>query len=130
MCSELICSYVLAPSRQWRRSGVFIVNSEHISHLVLVFLLLIFYRYLSQKQLKKFKSKTNLVKGASTLVTMILKLSSLPAHFKCSSLKILCVLSRNSNLIALPWTVGKGVQVVSYFPAIEIACLNLLKTGW
>ena len=24
----------------WRRSGVFIVNSEHISHLVLVFLLL------------------------------------------------------------------------------------------
>ena len=25
---------------QWRRSGVFIVNSEHISHLVLVFLLL------------------------------------------------------------------------------------------
>ena len=27
--------------RQWRRSGVFIVNFEHISHLVLVFLLLI-----------------------------------------------------------------------------------------
>ena len=26
--------------RQWRRSGVFIVNLEHISHLVLVFLLL------------------------------------------------------------------------------------------
>ena len=26
--------------RQWRRSGVFIVNFEHISHLVLVFLLL------------------------------------------------------------------------------------------
>ena len=25
---------------QWRRSGVFIVNFEHISHLVLVFLLL------------------------------------------------------------------------------------------
>ena len=24
--------------RQWRRSGVFIVNFEHISHLVLVFL--------------------------------------------------------------------------------------------
>ena len=29
--------YVL---RHWRRSGVFIVNSEDISHLVLVFLLL------------------------------------------------------------------------------------------
>ena len=26
--------------RQWRRSGVFIVNFEHISHLVQVFLLL------------------------------------------------------------------------------------------
>ena len=26
--------------RQWRRSGVFIVNFEYISHLVLVFLLL------------------------------------------------------------------------------------------
>ena len=26
--------------RQWRRTGVFIVNFEHISHLVLVFLLL------------------------------------------------------------------------------------------
>ena len=26
--------------RQWRRSGVFIVNFEHISHLVLVLLLL------------------------------------------------------------------------------------------
>ena len=25
---------------QWRRSGIFIVNFEHISHLVLVFLLL------------------------------------------------------------------------------------------
>ena len=28
------------PSRHWRRSGIFIVNFEHISHLVLVFLLL------------------------------------------------------------------------------------------
>ena len=26
--------------RQWRRSGVFIVNFDHILHLVLVFLLL------------------------------------------------------------------------------------------
>ena len=26
--------------RQWRQSGVFIVNFEHISHLVLVFILL------------------------------------------------------------------------------------------
>ena len=28
----------------WRRSGVFIVNFEHISHLVLVFLLLTLYK--------------------------------------------------------------------------------------
>ena len=28
--------------RQWRRSGVFIVNSEYISHLVLVFFIVNF----------------------------------------------------------------------------------------
>ena len=28
------------PQHHWRRSGVFIVNFEHISHFVLVFLLL------------------------------------------------------------------------------------------
>ena len=32
-------SFATDPS-QWRRSGIFIVNFEHISHLVLVFLLL------------------------------------------------------------------------------------------
>ena len=38
ICSELT---VKTPEqRQWRRSGVFIVNFENISHLVLVFLLL------------------------------------------------------------------------------------------
>ena len=30
----------LSERRQWRHSGVFIVNFEHISHLALVFLLL------------------------------------------------------------------------------------------
>ena len=36
ICSNL---KIKAPElRQWRRSGVFIVNFEHISHLVLVFL--------------------------------------------------------------------------------------------
>ena len=39
MCSKLT---IKAPERhQWRRSGVFIVNIEHISHPVPVFLLLI-----------------------------------------------------------------------------------------
>ena len=37
ICSELIKT----PERQqWHRSGGFVVNSKHISHLVLVFLLL------------------------------------------------------------------------------------------
>ena len=38
-----ICSKVTIQTqerRHWRRSGVFIVNFEHISHLALVFLLL------------------------------------------------------------------------------------------
>ena len=38
ICSELT---IKAPERRhWRCSGVFIVNFEHTSHLVLVFLLL------------------------------------------------------------------------------------------
>ena len=38
ICSKLTIN--TPERRQWRRSGVFIVNFEHISHLVLVFLLL------------------------------------------------------------------------------------------
>ena len=38
-CSKLTIK-TLEQWRLWRRSGVFIVNFEHISHLVLVFLLL------------------------------------------------------------------------------------------
>ena len=38
ICTKLT---IKAPERrQWRRSGVFIINFVHISHLVLVFLLL------------------------------------------------------------------------------------------
>ena len=38
ICSKLT---IKTPERrQWRRSGIFIVNFEHISHHVLVFLLL------------------------------------------------------------------------------------------
>ena len=38
ICSELT---IKTPERDdWRRSGIFIVNFEHISHIVLVFLLL------------------------------------------------------------------------------------------
>ena len=37
ICSKLT---IKTPERHWRRSGVFIVNFEHISHLVLMFLLL------------------------------------------------------------------------------------------
>ena len=43
ICSKLT---IKTPERrQWRRSGVFIVNFEHILHLVLVFLLLTLSRY-------------------------------------------------------------------------------------
>ena len=38
ICSELTIETL--ERRQWRRSGVFIVNFKHISHLALVFLLL------------------------------------------------------------------------------------------
>ena len=38
ICSELTMN--TPERRHWRRSGVFIVNFEHISHLALVFLLL------------------------------------------------------------------------------------------
>ena len=41
-CSKLTVK--TSELRYWRRSGVFIVNFEHISHLVLVFLLLILSR--------------------------------------------------------------------------------------
>ena len=39
ICSKLTIK--ITERRHWRRSGVFIVNFEHISQLVLVFLLLI-----------------------------------------------------------------------------------------
>ena len=38
ICSKLTIK--IPERRQWRRSGVFIVNFEHILHLILVFLLL------------------------------------------------------------------------------------------
>ena len=38
ICSKLTMKTL--ERRQWRRSGVLIVNSEHILHLVLIFLLL------------------------------------------------------------------------------------------
>ena len=37
ICSKLTIN--MLERRQWRRSGVFIVNFEHISHFVVVFLL-------------------------------------------------------------------------------------------
>ena len=41
-CEELVCNLHSKKNFHWhwRRSGIFIVNFEHISHLVLVFLLL------------------------------------------------------------------------------------------
>ena len=39
----------------WRRSCVFVVNFEHISHFVLVFLLLILKKYGNVRYIVKFK---------------------------------------------------------------------------
>ena len=36
----ITCSKLTIETLEWRRSGIFIVNFEHIPHLVLVFLLL------------------------------------------------------------------------------------------
>ena len=45
ICSKLI---IKAPERRyWRRSGVFIVNFEHFSHLVLLILFLTLSRWIS-----------------------------------------------------------------------------------
>ena len=42
ICSKLT---IITPERRhWRRSGIFIVNFEHISHFALVFLLLTLHR--------------------------------------------------------------------------------------
>ena len=38
ICSKLLIK--IPERRHWRRSGIFIINFEHIPHLVLVFLLL------------------------------------------------------------------------------------------
>ena len=52
ICSKLTIKTL--ELRHWRRSGVFIVNFEHISHFVLVFLLLI----VNKKRLVGFRIKT------------------------------------------------------------------------
>ena len=55
ICSKLT---IKTPERrQWRRSGVFIVNFEHISHLVLVFLLLTSNKLMLAGILPKTKDK-------------------------------------------------------------------------
>ena len=49
ICSKLTTK--ISERRQWRRSGIFIVNFEHISHLVLVFLLLTLTRLIPDGEL-------------------------------------------------------------------------------
>ena len=39
-CDICLKLTIKTPERHWRRSGIFIVNFEHISHLALVFVLL------------------------------------------------------------------------------------------
>ena len=49
--------------RHWRRSGVFIVNCEHISHFFLVLLLLNLSRQMPARQTSNMKCPAKLVKG-------------------------------------------------------------------
>ena len=44
ICSKLTMK--IPKRRQWRSSGIFILNFEHTSHLVLVFILLTLSRYM------------------------------------------------------------------------------------
>ena len=53
ICSKLTIK--ISGRRQWRRSGVLTVNSEHISHLVLVFLLLTLNMYLPNEKVKDWR---------------------------------------------------------------------------
>ena len=72
-CSKLTIK--IQERRQWRRSGIFIVNFEHISHLVLVFLLL---PLNMQKPLKP------LIAGAKLIYTICLSVFD---HFVKLTLK-------------------------------------------
>ena len=84
ICSKLT---IKIPERcHWHRSGIFIVNFEHISHLVIVFLLLTLSRLMlagyclsSTQNLLHEKTKYSLRK-----VTCFLKFFLKGEHFLCS----------------------------------------------
>ena len=59
ICSKLALK--TPEQRQWRCSGVFNINFEHISHLVLVFLLLTLSRYADWADIYTVKMKELLV---------------------------------------------------------------------
>ena len=59
--------------RQWRRFGVFIVNVEHISHLVLMFLFLTFEQVNAGWVRVLKKSNLIIVEGGFTFVIEIEK---------------------------------------------------------
>ena len=80
ICSKLTVK--TTKQRHWRRSGVFIVNFEHISHLVLVFLLLTFNRKLSAAQ-ELFKH----ICSSFLAVSCFSKKSSIKRSHICLSLK-------------------------------------------
>ena len=50
------------PERHWRRSGVFIVNVEHISHLFLVFLSLTLNKYILAGIVNKIQKRIKFIK--------------------------------------------------------------------
>ena len=75
MCSELT---IKTPERcHRRRSGVFIVTFEHISHLFLVFLLLTLYKYMFAGNVVYELSETVLAKCFCLFVSLIGRIFSL-----------------------------------------------------
>ena len=73
MCSKLA---IKTPERhQWHCSGVFIVNFELISHLVLVFLLLSLNENFSIRQIRLQRNKTSQLKDKNFIPFRTLKWS-------------------------------------------------------
>ena len=117
ICSKLT---IMTPERrQWRRYGVFTVNFEHISHLVLVFIL--------------FTLKMQLLPGELSLQTKPLLVDSI--WKKCSELNIsklycplesLCVLK---NLRNFQLSVQELVIYFTLWCLSRLQCICMQVTG-
>ena len=70
----------------WRRSGVFIVNFEHITHIVLVFILLTFSRLMPAGKIVQNEKTFNVLRNKSIFFPyLMLKISKYRP--KCASVQ-------------------------------------------